>query len=69
MGKRVNKLVYALLAIFLGGIGAHKFYAGKIGQGFLYLIFSITIIPSFIGFIEGLVALGKQSDEHGNIIV
>ncbi|MCD0009814.1 TM2 domain-containing protein, partial [Streptococcus agalactiae] len=63
MGKRVNKLVYALLAIFLGGIGAHKFYAGKIGQGFLYLIFSITIIPSFIGFIEGLVALGKQSDE------
>ncbi|WP_323128222.1 NINE protein, partial [Streptococcus agalactiae] len=26
----------------MGGIGAHKFYAGKIGQVFLYIIFSIT---------------------------
>ncbi|HEO6355006.1 TPA: NINE protein, partial [Streptococcus agalactiae] len=24
----------------MGGIGAHKFYAGKIGQVFLYIIFS-----------------------------
>ncbi|HEO6392177.1 TPA: NINE protein, partial [Streptococcus agalactiae] len=23
----------------MGGIGAHKFYAGKIGQVFLYIIF------------------------------
>lgn len=27
-GRRVNKLVYALLAIFLGSFGIHKFYAG-----------------------------------------
>lgn len=27
--KVVNKWIYVLLAFFLGGLGAHKFYAGK----------------------------------------
>ena len=27
--KAVNKIVYCVLAFFLGGIGVHKFYAGK----------------------------------------
>ncbi len=35
-----NRISAALLAFFLGGIGVHKFYLGKVGQGFLYLIFS-----------------------------
>ena len=33
--KPVNKIAYGLLAIFFGGIGVHKFYAGKIGLGIL----------------------------------
>ncbi|HEO4384932.1 TPA: NINE protein [Streptococcus agalactiae] len=53
----------------MGGIGAHKFYAGKIDQVFLYIIFSITFIPGIIDLIEALMALGKQTDEYGNIIV
>ncbi len=32
-----NKWVALLLCIFLGGIGAHKFYEGKIGLGIVYL--------------------------------
>ncbi|WP_353892560.1 TM2 domain-containing protein [Proteinivorax hydrogeniformans] len=31
-------LVTLLLAIFVGGLGIHRFYAGKIGTGFLMLI-------------------------------
>lgn len=27
-GKVVNKVIYCVLALFLGGIGVHKFYAG-----------------------------------------
>lgn len=32
-----NKWVSFLLCLFLGYIGAHKFYEGKIGMGILYL--------------------------------
>jgi TM2 domain-containing membrane protein YozV len=35
-----NKVVAGLLAIFVGGLGIHKFYLGKVGQGILYLLFS-----------------------------
>lgn len=34
-----NKFVAALLAIFLGGLGVHKFYLNKPGMGVLYLLF------------------------------
>ena len=68
-GRVVSKLAYILLAIFLGGIGAHKFYANKVGTGFIYLIFCWTIIPSIIGFIEGIVACFKPADKNGRIII
>lgn len=63
----VNKWIYALLAFFLGGIGAHKFYSRKIGRGILYLIFVWTTIPSIIAFVEFIIALTKTPDENGNI--
>ena len=28
-GRKVNKVIYCVLALFLGGFGVHKFYAGK----------------------------------------
>ena len=68
-GKVVNKIAYALFAIFLGGLGVHKFYTGKTGSGILYLIFFWTFIPTLIGFIEGIVALTKPADANGNICI
>ena len=52
-----SRITAALLAFFLGGLGVHKFYLGKIGQGFLYLIFCWTFIPAIIAFIEFIVYL------------
>ena len=53
----------ALLALFLGGLGIHKFYLGKGGMGVLYLVFFWTIIPAIVGFIEGILLL-LMSDEQ-----
>lgn len=69
-GKRaVNKVVYCLLAFFVGGLGIHKFYSGKIGLGILYLLFCWTLIPAIVAFIEFIIALCQKSDTNGNILV
>lgn len=68
-GKVVNKMTYALLAIFLGGVGVHHFYAGKTMLGILHIVFCWTFIPAIIAFIQGIVALTKKEDANGNIIV
>lgn len=52
-----NKVIAGLLAIFLGGLGIHKFYLGKVGWGIIYLIFSWTWLPAIAGIIEGIVYL------------
>ena len=37
-GKRIDKWAAFFLCLFLGPIGAHKFYEGRIGIGILYLL-------------------------------
>lgn len=55
-----SKVVAFLLAWLLGGLGAHKFYLGKTGQGIVYILFCWTLIPSFIAFFEGIMYLTKS---------
>lgn len=52
-----SKVAAGILALFLGGIGIHKFYMGQAGMGILYLLFCWTFIPSTIAFIEGIIYL------------
>lgn len=58
-----SKIAAGVLGIFLGGLGIHKFYLGKVGMGILYLVFCWTYIPAIVGFIEGIVYL-CSSDEN-----
>jgi TM2 domain-containing membrane protein YozV len=52
-----SKGTAAVLAILLGGLGAHKFYLGQPGWGIIYLIFCWTFIPEALGIIEGIIYL------------
>lgn len=52
-------LVCFLLLIFLGLIGAHKFYAGRILSAIILLIFSITIIGLIVSILIWIIDLIK----------
>lgn len=56
-----------LLCIFLGGIGVHRFYVGKIGTGIIWLLTGGCFgIGWLIDIIK--VACGKFKDKKGNLI-
>ncbi len=58
-----DKNVAAILALFLGGIGVHKFYLGRTGAGILYLLFSLTMIPALLAVIDFFVLALMDTDE------
>jgi TM2 domain-containing membrane protein YozV len=62
-----NKITALLLCIFLGGLGVHRFYVGKIGTGIVWLltggVFGIGWIVDII-----LIAVDKFKDKQGNIL-
>lgn len=58
-----SKSTAALLALFVGGVGVHKFYLGQTGAGIVYLLFFWTFIPALVAFIEALVLFGMSDRE------
>ena len=51
-----NKIAAALLAIFLGSLGIHRFYLKQL-RGIFYLLFFWTGIPGIVALIEGILFL------------
>jgi len=51
-----------ILALFLGGVGAHKFYMGETGMGIFYLLFCWTGIPVLISIIDIITMSNKVND-------
>ena len=62
-----SKMVALLLCIFLGGLGIHRFYVGKIGTGIIWLLtggyFGIGYIVDIV-----MIATGKFTDKAGNAL-
>ncbi|MGE7913258.1 TM2 domain-containing protein [Lysinibacillus xylanilyticus] len=56
-----------LLCIFLGSLGIHRFYAGKIGTGILMVLTLGGLgIWTLIDLI--MIIVGKFTDKDGNLI-
>lgn len=60
-----SKTTTVILAFFLGGLGIHRFYLGQTGLGIVYLLFSWTLIPCLIAFID-FIGFLCMSDEEFN---
>jgi hypothetical protein len=61
-GAPRSRVTAAILALFIGGLGIHKFYLGKSGAGIVYLLFCWTFVPAIVAFIEAIIYF-TQSDE------
>jgi len=62
-----SKLVAALLCFFLGYLGIHRFYVGKIGTGIVWLltggVFGVGALIDFI-----MILIGKFKDKDGAVV-
>ena len=67
-----KKMLAGLLAIFLGGFGAHKFVLGYQTEGIIMLVVWVvglflcgipSAVVSIIGIIEGIMYLTKSDEE------
>lgn len=65
---RKSRLIYILLALFLGVFGVHNFYAGYIGKGVAQLLLTILslFILSFVVYIWAVVEIiTVKTDANG----
>jgi TM2 domain-containing membrane protein YozV len=65
----VKKTPYCVLAILLGRFGVHKFYAGKMSEGILYVVLSIIGISPILSFVDFVIALTKKANEEKQITI
>jgi TM2 domain-containing membrane protein YozV len=63
-----SRLTATLLCFFLGGIGVHRFYVGRVGSGIAQIFTAGGLgIWTLVDFI--MILSGKFSDSKGNMIV
>jgi TM2 domain-containing membrane protein YozV len=59
-----SKVVFVLLALFLGAFGIHRMYLGDVGLGILYLLFFWTGIPMVVALFEAIIIGLRKNDSR-----
>jgi TM2 domain-containing membrane protein YozV len=58
-----NKTTAAILALFLGGFGVHRFYLGEGGKGVLYIFLSfVFFLGGILGLIDAIIFFTMSED-------
>ncbi len=65
--RRKDSVVGVLLAVFLGGFGAHRFYLGQNGIAIIYILFCWTLIPHLIALVEAFLMPGRVERWNANM--
>lgn len=61
--EKKEKLTAGLLALFVGGLGIHKFYLKDDKTGILYLVFCWTGVPAILALIDAINILTMSDDD------
>ena len=65
--KETNKTTAAILALVIGGVGAHKFYYGSWGWGILSILLCWTWIPMIVAAVQGILFLTMDEEKYNLI--
>jgi len=66
--SKKSRLAALLLCFFLGGLGIHRFYVGKIGTGIIWLLtLGLLGIGALIDLV--LIAVGTFKDKEGKNVI
>ena len=72
MSRRKDVTPAVLLALFLGGVGAHHFYLGHTLLGVVCILFFWTFVPAVIALIEAIfmsaTVKGKNAQIAQNVL-
>ncbi len=64
-----SRLVACLLSFFVGWLGIHRFYVGKVGTGILQILLCWCLIGEIWALVDFIfIICGKFTDSEGKII-
>lgn len=75
VGYSKSKITAGLLALLLGGVGAHKFYLGHPGLGILWILLSMTFVGAIFwtgpaSFAEAIIYFTRTDEDfHQRYVV
>ena len=65
----VNRKKYLLLAVFTGWMGGHRFYAKQYQVAILYLLLFWTGFPVAMTIVDLMIAIPKETDANGMMMI